>query len=71
MIDSASTISQCEEHMHKAVEHLDNELTKVRAGAANPHINAEHNGQRLFSRKLVGDGKARGTRNKAQLRLCR
>ncbi|MBL0128523.1 MAG: ribosome recycling factor [Flavobacteriales bacterium] len=36
MIDSASTISQCEEHMHKAVEHLDNELTKVRAGAANP-----------------------------------
>ena len=36
MIDTATTISQCEEHMHKAVEHLDNELTKVRAGAANP-----------------------------------
>ncbi len=36
MIDTKEVISQCEEHMHKAVEHLEHELTKIRAGAANP-----------------------------------
>lgn len=36
MIDTAAAIQLCEEHMHKAVEHLDHELTKIRAGAANP-----------------------------------
>ena len=36
MIDTAAAIKQCEEHMHKTVEHLEHELTKVRAGAANP-----------------------------------
>jgi ribosome recycling factor len=34
MIDTA--LKTCEEHMHKAVDHLDHELTKIRAGAANP-----------------------------------
>lgn len=36
MIDTAATMKLCEEHMRKAVEHLEHELTKVRAGAANP-----------------------------------
>ncbi|HPF89438.1 MAG TPA: ribosome recycling factor [Flavobacteriales bacterium] len=36
MIDTASAIQTCEEHMRKAVDHLDNELQKIRAGAANP-----------------------------------
>jgi ribosome recycling factor len=36
MTDTNAAIQQCEEHMRKAVEHLENELTKVRAGAANP-----------------------------------
>ena len=36
MIDVSKAISQCEDQMRKAVEHLENELTKVRAGAANP-----------------------------------
>ncbi len=36
MIDTAATMKQCEEHMRKAVEHLELELTKVRAGAASP-----------------------------------
>ena len=36
MIDTATAIQQCEQHMKSAVEHLDNELTKIRAGAANP-----------------------------------
>ena len=36
MIDTAAAIKQCDEQMRKAVEHLDHELTKVRAGAANP-----------------------------------
>lgn len=36
MIDTAAAIRTCEEHMSKAVEHLEHELTKVRAGAANP-----------------------------------
>lgn len=36
MSDATTAIQQCEEHMHKAVEHLEHELTKIRAGAANP-----------------------------------
>ncbi len=36
MIDAAAAVKQCEEHMRKAVDHLEHELTKVRAGAANP-----------------------------------
>ncbi|MBK9177344.1 MAG: ribosome recycling factor [Flavobacteriales bacterium] len=36
MIDTAATLKTCEEHMRKAVDHLEHELTKVRAGAANP-----------------------------------
>jgi ribosome recycling factor len=36
MIDVTTIIDQCEEQMRKAVEHLEHELTKVRAGAANP-----------------------------------
>lgn len=36
MFDTAATLKTCEEHMRKAVDHLENELTKVRAGAANP-----------------------------------
>ncbi|MEZ4738846.1 MAG: ribosome recycling factor [Flavobacteriales bacterium] len=36
MTDTTAAIQQCEEHMSKAVEHLDHELTKIRAGAANP-----------------------------------
>jgi ribosome recycling factor len=36
MIDTTAAITECEEHMNKAVEHLDHELTKIRAGAANP-----------------------------------
>ncbi|MCW5899629.1 MAG: ribosome recycling factor [Flavobacteriales bacterium] len=36
MTDTNAAIQQCEEHMHKAVDHLEHELTKIRAGAANP-----------------------------------
>lgn len=36
MSEANEDIQQCEEHMHKAVEHLENELTKIRAGAASP-----------------------------------
>ena len=36
MIDSAATLNTCEDHMRKAVDHLELELTKIRAGAANP-----------------------------------
>lgn len=36
MIDTTAALAQCEEHMSKAVDHLDHELTKIRAGAANP-----------------------------------
>lgn len=36
MTDTSTLIKQCEEHMHKAVDHLEHELTKIRAGAANP-----------------------------------
>ncbi len=36
MFDSATALKTCEDHMRKAVEHLENELTKIRAGAANP-----------------------------------
>ncbi len=36
MTDTNEAIQQCEEHMQKAVEHLEHELTKIRAGAANP-----------------------------------
>jgi ribosome recycling factor len=36
MIDTAAALKLCEDHMSNAFEHLDHELTKVRAGAANP-----------------------------------
>ncbi|MCU0319765.1 MAG: ribosome-recycling factor [Flavobacteriales bacterium] len=36
MIDTAAVIKTCEEHMQSAYVHLDNELTKIRAGAASP-----------------------------------
>ncbi len=36
MIDTAATLKTAEEHMSKAVDHLEVELTKIRAGAANP-----------------------------------
>lgn len=36
MTDTSTLIKQCEEHMLKAVDHLEHELTKIRAGAANP-----------------------------------
>ncbi len=36
MIDTTAALKQCEDHMLKAVDHLDNELMKIRAGAANP-----------------------------------
>ncbi|MBX2978254.1 MAG: ribosome recycling factor [Flavobacteriales bacterium] len=36
MSEANIAIQQCEDHMNKAVEHLDHELTKIRAGAANP-----------------------------------
>lgn len=36
MSEVASLIAQCEELDRKAVEHLDNELVKIRAGRANP-----------------------------------
>lgn len=36
MIDTTAALKQCEDHMRKAVDHLDNELMKIRAGAANP-----------------------------------
>jgi ribosome recycling factor len=36
MNDTASLIAQCEDLDRKAVEHLDNELMKIRAGRANP-----------------------------------
>ncbi|MBL7956873.1 MAG: ribosome recycling factor [Flavobacteriales bacterium] len=38
MFDKAATISMCEDQMRKAVDHLEHELTKVRAGAANPSM---------------------------------
>jgi ribosome recycling factor len=38
MFDKAATIAACEDHMRKAVDHLEHELTKVRAGAANPSM---------------------------------
>lgn len=38
MIDTRAIISQTEDHMRKAVAHLEQELTKVRAGAANPSM---------------------------------
>ncbi|MFN3874604.1 MAG: ribosome recycling factor [Flavobacteriales bacterium] len=36
MFDKAATLKACEDQMRKAVDHLESELTKVRAGAANP-----------------------------------
>lgn len=36
MTDTTTAIKACEEHMRLAVDHLDHELTKIRAGAANP-----------------------------------
>ena len=36
MTDANTAIQHCEDHMRKAVEHLEHELTKIRAGAANP-----------------------------------
>lgn len=36
MIDTAAVLKSSEEQMSKAVAHLDNELQKIRAGAANP-----------------------------------
>ena len=36
MSDSATEIKLAEEMMHKAMEHLEHELTKIRAGRANP-----------------------------------
>ena len=36
MTDAKAAIQTCEDHMNKAVEHLEHELTKIRAGAANP-----------------------------------
>ena len=36
MIDTKAAIALCEQHMNNAVEHLEHELTKIRAGAANP-----------------------------------
>ena len=38
MFDKAATISMCEDQMRKAVDHLEHELTTVRAGAANPSM---------------------------------
>jgi hypothetical protein len=40
-----------------------------RAGAADLDVNAEHLGQRLFGRELVGDGKTRRPRDKTELIL--
>lgn len=36
--DIASIISDSEEHMKKAITHLETELTKIRAGKANPQM---------------------------------
>ena len=36
MNDTDTAIQLCEEHMQNAVAHLEHELTKIRAGAANP-----------------------------------
>jgi ribosome recycling factor len=36
MQDPQEVLLACEEHMQKAVDHFDHELTKIRAGAANP-----------------------------------
>ena len=36
MIDTTAALRLCEEHMRNAVDHLEHELTKIRAGAANP-----------------------------------
>lgn len=38
MSDTASLIAQCEDLDRKAVEHLENELLKIRAGRANPSM---------------------------------
>lgn len=38
MEDVASTFSHAEEHMSKAINHLEIELTKIRAGKANPQM---------------------------------
>ena len=36
--DVASIISTSEEHMRKAINHLEAELVKIRAGKANPQM---------------------------------
>jgi ribosome recycling factor len=36
--DTASVISNADEHMRKAISHLESELTKIRAGKANPQM---------------------------------
>ncbi len=36
--DTASIIANAEEHMNKAINHLETELTKIRAGKANPQM---------------------------------
>jgi ribosome recycling factor len=36
--DIASIITDAEEHMKKAINHLESELTKIRAGKANPQM---------------------------------
>jgi ribosome recycling factor len=36
--DIASIIATCEDHMKKAIGHLEAELTKIRAGKANPQM---------------------------------
>jgi ribosome recycling factor len=36
--DTASVISVASEHMQKAIHHLETELTKIRAGKANPQM---------------------------------
>src|SRR6185503_719499 len=38
MIDSNKTLNETRDHMQKAIEHLEAELTKVRAGRANPSM---------------------------------
>ena len=37
-MDAKTLIAPSEEMMKKAVEHLDHELTKIRAGRANPSM---------------------------------
>ncbi len=36
--DIASIIADTEEHMNKAISHLETELIKIRAGKANPQM---------------------------------